>query len=1019
MKTKLLLLMGLISHFCFGQISSANLVAYYNFENSGANQINSNLYGLTPQNTNAGGVPSYTADGISGSCVNFNGSNTLVNDAQLADYFAAQSDKSVTISFWMKSDFVQDGLKTYVEGFESIVVRGRVPSFIISRTSGNYQSGAAIYPDQEFFFADTDVWNHIVYIYNAPSNNLKGYINNVLFVNIPLTGNEQAPFQYTNKFLVGAGTNSGDVNWPQKAYSGKIDEMYVFSRAITASEVQSLYNLQTPQFDCPSGSVLLTSQAEVDSFVNQYPTCTTIDGNLTISGPSITDITGLNQITTVNGALTISNTTISNGNIFNNLTQVSGNITIQSNSNLTTLSGFNALVNTGDTLQIADNQNITSITGFSNLVTVTGNLSILSTSTTLATTNISGFSNVQSVGYLLIRRTPLTNLSQLSSLTTILRGLSIDNNPNLTSIASLSSVTNAVNGNGTTPFRIFANPLLTSLDGINFSSVTNCLDVQISQLPLVTSLQPLSVINGQIGGLIIQFNTGLVNLNGLEGITNINGNVTITNNAALANLNGLQNITTITGSLGIGSNALITQLPNWNLTQVRSISLSNNAQLSSITTLSGITTLSAPASGLPTALSITSCQALTSLNGLQNLTTLNNANIGLTGNNSLIDISALNGLNVNSINGLTIVSNTSLSACGVSWVCGRLALNTTNVSIDSNANGCFDIAQVQTTCSSSPCPAGNVTLNSQLDVDTFVALYPNCTTIDGDLTISGTFINSLVGLSNLTTINGSLRITNNTALSSLNGLENITAINGVLNISFNTLITQLPNWNLTQVNSIAISTNTNLNSIASLTGVTSLTTANTSGSIMALTIFGCPALTSLNGLQNLSFINNFGVFIAFNNNLTDISALNNLNIASISSINVENNNSLTTCNVPWICNFLISNASNALLNNNATGCQSNAVVQAACEALSTTDFELESSLKIYPNPFNNHISIALGGDYQNVKTTLVDVTGKQFYSKTFTGNTIEINQLDALSGGIYFVTIELENGTSLTKKIVK
>jgi hypothetical protein len=1002
MKTKLLLLMGLISHFCFGQISSANLVAYYNFENSGANQINSNLYGLTPQNTNAGGVPSYTADGISGSCVNFNGSNTLVNDAQLASYFAAQSDKSVTISFWMKSDFVQDGLKTYVEGFESIVVRGRVPSFIISRTSGNYQSGAAIYPDGEFFFADTDVWNHIVYIYNAPSNNLKGYINNVLFVNVPLTGNEQAPFQYTNKFLVGAGTNSGDVNWPQKAYSGKIDEMYVFSRAITASEVQSLYNLQTPQFDCPSGSVLLTSQAEVDNFVNQYPTCTTIDGNLTISGPSITDITSLNQITTVDGALTISNTTISNGNIFNNLTQVSGNITIQSNSNLTTLSGFNALVNTGDTLQIADNQNITSITGFSNLVTVTGNLSILSTSTTLATTNISGFSNVQSVGYLLIRRTPLTNLSQLSSLTTILRGLSIDNNPNLTSIASLSSVTNAVNGNGTTPFRIFANPSLTSLDGINFSSVTNCLDVQISQLPLVTSLQPLSVINGQIGGLIIQFNTGLVNLNGLEGITNINGNVTITNNAALANLNGLQNITTITGSLGIGSNALITQLPNWNLTQVRSISLSNNAQLSSITTLSGITTLSAPASGLPTALSITSCQALTSLNGLQNLTTLNNANIGLTGNNSLIDISALNGLNVSSINGLTIVSNTSLSACGVSWVCGRLALNTNNVNITSNALGCSNTEEVQITCNPNACPTGDVVLATQTDVDNFLLLYPNCTTIDGNFQIGpfdggpvSPLISDISGLSNLNAINGTFRVNNNTILSNLNGLQNLTTV----------------------ADFIIINNNVALTDISQLSGLTSINSTNSSNT--GLAIFNCFSLTNLNGLQNVTNMNGKGLSISNNSSLVNIDGISNIIPTTLGGLDIASNTSLSNCAITSVCQKIAIDEANVFINNNATNCSTIPVVQAACEALSITDFELESSLKIYPNPFNNHISIALGGDYQNVKTTLVDVTGKQFYSKTFTGNTIEINQLDALSGGIYFVTIELENGTSLTKKIVK
>ena len=767
----------------------------------------------------------------------------------------------------------------------------------------------------------------------------------------------------------------------------------------------------------PAGDVTLTSQTQVDDFIATYPTCATIDGNLTISGASITDITGLNYLTTINGALSIFNTSITNGAIFNNLTQVSGNIVIQNNSNLTILSGFNALVSTGDTLQISNNQNITSITGFSNLVTVTGNLSILSTTATLATTNISGFSNVQSVGYLLIRRMPLTNLSQFSSLTTILRGLTIDTNPNLISIASLSSVTNAVNGNGTTPFRIFANPLLTSLDGINFSSVTNCLDVQISQLPLVTSLQPLSVINGQIGGLIIQLNTGLVNLNGLEGITNINGNVTITNNAALANLNGLQNITTITGSLGITSNALITQLPNWNLTQVRSINLSNNAQLSSIATLSGITALSAPATGLPTALFISSCQALTSLNGLQNLTTLNNANINLQSNNNLTDITALNGLNVNSINGLNIALNTSLSTCGVSWVCGRLALNTTNVTISSNANGCFDIAQVQTTCSSNPCPAGNVTLNSQLDVDTFVALYPNCTTIDGDLTISGIFINSLVGLSNLTTINGSLTITNNTELANLNGLQNITTIGGLLRISNNPLITQLPSWNLISVNRITINQNNALSSIASLSGITTLTGDPVLD--IVLSIDQNPSLTSLNGLQNLTNVNDKEILIWNNTNLTNISALNNININSVSRLRLEFNNSLVACSESFVCSMLALPPHRADISSNAIGCESRAVVQAACDALSSTDFELEANLKIYPNPFKNQINFDLGANSEKGTISIYDISGKQLYQTKFEGNTASINSLGSLPSGIYLATLTTENGTSITKKIVK
>ena len=244
MKTKLLFLTGLFSFFGFGQVSNANLVAYYNFENSGNNQANSTMYHLAPF-TSFEDFPTYTADGILGGCINFSGTNALANDAQLADYFNAQTNKSITISFWMKTNNTFTNLKTYVEGFESIIVRGVPTSFFISRSSGNFQGGIANDNIGDAFFAGNNQWNHMVYIYNAQSNNLKGYINNELMFNLDLTGSEQAVFQNTNRFIVGSGSNNGTFNWAQKAYTGKIDEMYVFSRAITASEVQGLFNLQT------------------------------------------------------------------------------------------------------------------------------------------------------------------------------------------------------------------------------------------------------------------------------------------------------------------------------------------------------------------------------------------------------------------------------------------------------------------------------------------------------------------------------------------------------------------------------------------------------------------------------------------------------------------------------------------------------------------------------------------------------------------------------------------------------
>lgn len=77
------------------------------------------------------------------------------------------------------------------------------------------------------------------------------------------------------------------------------------------------------------------------------------------------------------------------------------------------------------------------------------------------------------------------------------------------------------------------------------------------------------------------------------------------------------------------------------------------------------------------------------------------------------------------------------------------------------------------------CPS-NVTFQNQAQVDAFITMYPNCTAISGNVTIdpsaSGPIYN-LNGLQNITSIGGSLRITQHSVnIGNLNGLENLTYI---------------------------------------------------------------------------------------------------------------------------------------------------------------------------------------------------------------------------------------------------
>lgn len=85
------------------------------------------------------------------------------------------------------------------------------------------------------------------------------------------------------------------------------------------------------------------------------------------------------------------------------------------------------------------------------------------------------------------------------------------------------------------------------------------------------------------------------------------------------------------------------------------------------------------------------------------------------------------------------------------------------------------------------CPAGNVTFSNQAQIDNFLTTYPNCTQINGTVTLdpaNGALISNLNGLRNVTRIMGGFRITqHNSLVRNLNGLENLTYVGGSIYIN--------------------------------------------------------------------------------------------------------------------------------------------------------------------------------------------------------------------------------------------
>lgn len=193
------------------------------------------------------------------------------------------------------------------------------------------------------------------------------------------------------------------------------------------------------------------------------------------------------------------------------------------------------------------------------------------------------------------------------------------------------------------------------------------------------------------------------------------------------------------------------------------------------------------------------------------------------------------------------------------------------------------------------CLPNGITFTTQEQIDSFQTDYPNCTQIEGHVTIGnypeGTSITNLDGLSNITQIDGSLDIHFNLLLSSLNGLLNLTQIGGGLTIFYNPELYSLEGLNSLNIVSEDVKLgiwelNVGNDHFQDLTGLDSL--YHIGGSLL---LFRNIDLESLAGLENLSYIGE-SLIIDGNHNLTDISSLEGLSNTGY-GLGIQNNYNLT------------------------------------------------------------------------------------------------------------------------------
>jgi len=281
------------------------------------------------------------------------------------------------------------------------------------------------------------------------------------------------------------------------------------------------------------------------------------------------------------------------------------------------------------------------------------------------------------------------------------------------------------------------------------------------------------------------------------------------------------------------------------------------------------------------------------------------------------------------------------------------------------------------------CPPGNVTLSNQSEVDNFVAMYPNCTTINGNLFIGGASttsnIDNISGLGSITSVSGNLNV-NRTVLTSLDGFGALESINGRFTVFGSNLLTNLEGANNLEsiggdlwVDALSLLTSlegleglksiggflylSNCGNLSSISALSNLESVGTRLSVRLLgslhSFEGLEGLSSLgteiiivsSGFESLQGLENIATLsgkieIRQNSNLVDITALNDIDHTGISQVIIQQNTDLSECSINSFCEYFNSVSSSSSIWGNAVGCNNQSEIESNCPKECGQGFQL-------------------------------------------------------------------------------
>ncbi|MBP6812010.1 MAG: T9SS type A sorting domain-containing protein [Saprospiraceae bacterium] len=190
---------------------------------------------------------------------------------------------------------------------------------------------------------------------------------------------------------------------------------------------------------CLPGGITFVTQADVDNFPINHPTCKVIEGNVYALSSSIQNLNGLSQIEHIGGDLLISG-----------------------NEQLANLNGLAKLKTIGLACRIQNNPLLTNLDSLRRLSAVKGDFFYIGNNIALA--SIEGLAELDSISgiFHLWGNTPLTSLKGLGQLQRLGDRLAVFNNANLSKLEGLDSLTYVGQD-----LRFEDNPLLSDISSLN------------------------------------------------------------------------------------------------------------------------------------------------------------------------------------------------------------------------------------------------------------------------------------------------------------------------------------------------------------------------------------------------------------------------------------------------------------------------------------------------------------------------------------------------------------------------